>query len=193
MHLIPGPLTRLNYQFVEEIAMPWRMCLFPAVFFLGTLSAHAQNVEGFGGYSYTRFDTSPATTSSPSFNGFELSGQYRFTNWLGAVADFGASVGTLGIPPSMLTYLFGPEASFPARVSPFAHVLIGAAHFGAGNGSDTSFATALGGGIDLRLAHGIYWRTIQGDYLPTRFNGGTQNNLRISTGLVVRFHIGARR
>jgi hypothetical protein len=174
-----------------------RTCLVVAFYFLGSFSTHAQvsesaPLQGFAGYSYTRFDTSAATTSSASFNGVEISGQYRFTKWLGAVADLSGSVGTLGIPPSMLTYLFGPEVSFRARVSPFGHVLIGAAHFGAGNpGSDTSFATAIGGGIDLRVAHGLYWRAIQGDYLPTRFNGGTQNNARISTGLVVRLHIGS--
>lgn len=173
-----------------------RTCLLVALFFLGSLSTHAQTsdagpFEGFGGYSYTRFDTSPVTTSTASFNDLDLSGQYRFANWLGGVADFGASVGSLGIPPSMLTYLFGPEVSIPAHVSPFAHVLVGAAHFGAGSpGSDTSFAAAVGGGIDLRLSRGLYWRVIQGDYLPTRFNGGTQNNVRVSTGLVVRFHIG---
>lgn len=176
-----------------------RMCLLVTLFFLVSLSTYAQlsdpgPFQGFGGYSYTRFDTSPITTSAASFNGFELSGQYRFRNWLGGVADFGGSAGNLGIAPSLTTYLFGPEVSFRARVSPFAHVLIGAAHFGAGNpGSDTSFAAAVGGGIDLRLAHGIYWRVIQGDYLPTRFNGGTQNNVRVSTGLVVRFHIGSGR
>ena len=176
-----------------------RTYLLGVLFLLGSLPTHAQAFDpgpfqAFGGYSYTRFDTSPVTTRTASFNGFDLTGQYRFANWLGGVADFGGSVGTLGIPPSLVTYLFGPEVSLPARVSPFAHVLVGGAHFGAGNpGSDTSFATAIGGGIDIRIGHGFYWRMIQGDYLPTRFNGGTQNNVRVSTGLMVRFHIGIHR
>jgi hypothetical protein len=174
------------------------MCLLVALLFLGSLSTYAQTsnsgpFEGFGGYSYIRFDTSPTTTSATVFNGFELSGQYRFTTWLGGVADFGGSAGNLGIAPSIVTYLFGPEVSFPVRVSPFAHVLVGAAHFGVGNGSDKSFTTAVEGGIDLRLTRGIYWRVIQGDYRPTRFNGATQNNVRVATGLEVRFHIGAQR
>ena len=114
-----------------------RMYLLGVLFLLGSLSTRAQALDPgpfqtFAGYSYTRFDTSPVTTSSTSFNGVEVTGQYRFRNWLSGVADFGGSVGTLGIPPSLVTYLFGPEVSFPARVSPFAHVLIGGAHFGPG-------------------------------------------------------------
>jgi len=35
-------------------------------------------------------------------------------------------------------------------------------------GSDTSFATAIGGGVDYRLFRAVAWR-FQGDYLQTRF------------------------
>ncbi|MGB0034790.1 MAG: outer membrane beta-barrel protein [Candidatus Acidiferrales bacterium] len=155
---------------------------------LVSLSAHAQGlsdkVEVFGGYSYQRFDSSPRV----NFNGWELSGQYKFTDWLGGVADFDGHYGTIaGVDSSVHTFLFGPQISWPARVSPFAHVLIGGAHFSGGGASDTSFATAIGGGIDARIAHGFSWRIIQGDYVITRFFGDTQNNARVSTGIVFRF------
>ena len=52
--------------------------------------------------------------------------------------------------------------------------------------SDTSFASALGGGIDYRLIHGIGWR-VQADMLQTRFFSNTQNNFRLSTGIVLHF------
>ena len=52
--------------------------------------------------------------------------------------------------------------------------------------SDTSLGTALGGGVDFRLAQTIGWR-VQSDYLQTRFFGSVQNNFRFSTGVVVRF------
>jgi hypothetical protein len=52
--------------------------------------------------------------------------------------------------------------------------------------SDTSFAYALGGGIDYHLIPLISWR-VQGDLLQTRFFSNTQNNVRISTGIVVHF------
>lgn len=158
------------------------------LFFLISLSAHAQaitdKVELFGGYSYLHLDSSPAG----NLNGWELSGQYKVTNWLGGVADFSGDYGTVaGVNTHFHTFLFGPQVSWPARVSPFAHVLFGGAHLGVPGGSDTAFASAIGGGIDTRIAHGLSWRIIQGDYLITRFGSTTQNNARISTGIVVRF------
>ncbi len=51
-----------------------------------------------------------------------------------------------------------------------------------GFGSDTSFATALGGGLDYKIIRPVAWR-FQGDYVQTRFFGTTQNNVRLSTGI----------
>jgi hypothetical protein len=152
---------------------------------LASLSARAQDtVEVFGGYSYERFNSSP----NVNFNGWELSGQYKFSSWLGGVADFDGHYGSIsGVSSSVHTFLFGPQVSFPARVSPFAHVLIGGGHFSGGGASDTSFALAIGGGIDAKVGHGLFWRIIQGDYLMTQFFNNTQNNGRISTGIVFRF------
>jgi hypothetical protein len=164
-----------------------RLSLLFALVLLISLSVHAQGlgdkVELFGGYSYMR-------TASPSFNlnGWELAGQYKVTDWLGAVGDFDGHYGSPnGFSTSLHTFLFGPEVSWPARVSPFAHVLFGGAHVSSGGFSDTSFAMAVGAGIDTRLVHGIYWRVIQGDYLPTFFGNSRENNARLSTGIVVRF------
>jgi hypothetical protein len=165
-----------------------KLSLLLGLFFLISLSAHAQGisdkVELFGGYSYMRFDSAPQV----NLNGWELSGQYKFTNWLGGVADLSGDYGShAGVNASVHTFLFGPQISWPSRVSPFAHVLIGGAHFSAGGVTDTSFSSAIGGGIDTKIAHGVSWRIIQGDYLLTRFLGSTQNNARISTGIVFRF------
>jgi hypothetical protein len=75
----------------------------------------------------------------------------------------------------------------PARVSPFAHVLLGGAHISAAGFGNSSFSMAVGGGIDTELSKGLHWRIIQGDYLVTRFGSQTQNNGRLSTGIVLRF------
>jgi hypothetical protein len=165
-----------------------KLSLLLGLFFLISLSAHAQaitdKVELFGGYSYLRQDSA----TPANVNGWELSGQYKFANWIGAVADFSGDYGsTAGISSSFHTFLFGPQVSWPSRVSPFAHVLIGGAHFSIPGAAQTAFASAIGGGIDTRIAHGLSWRIIQGDYLITRFGSTTQNNARISTGIVVRF------
>jgi hypothetical protein len=172
----------------EEISMIRRLSLLLVLVFLGSDRAQAQladnRVDVFGGYSYMRLRTSPAA----NFNGWELAGQYRFNNWLGGVADVDGHYGKLaGVSSTVHTFLFGPQVSWPARVSPFAHVLVGGAHLGGGGFSDTSFSAAFGAGIDTRIARSISWRIIQGDFLPTHFVGGTQTNARVTTGIVVRF------
>lgn len=110
----------------------------------------------------------------------------------------------------LYTFLLGPQVSFSiARFTPFAHVLAGGAHvfqalFDCGcllpNGqapansvTDTSFAYAVGGGLDYELIGPIRLR-IQADALQTRLRGpiaatprSTQTNLRLSTGVVFHF------
>jgi hypothetical protein len=164
------------------------LSLLVGLVLLASLSARAQNFgdkgEVFGGYSYLRIDSAP----SANLNGWELAGQYKVTDWLGAVGDFDGHYGSPdGFSSSLHTFLFGPQVSWPARVSPFGHILFGGAHINSDGFTDTSFAMAIGGGIDARLVHGIYWRVIQGDYLPTRFGGVWQDNTRFSTGVVFRF------
>ena len=177
-----GPTTQTER---GVLFMGRKVFLLVGFILVASLSAHAQDtVELFGGYSYLRVDNSP----SANFNGWEFGGQYKFADWLGGVADFGGQYGSPeGVSTSVHTYLFGPQISWPARVSPFAHLLIGAAHVSGSGFSDTSFSTALGAGIDARVVPGIYWRVIQADYLATRFFSNTQNNARISTGIVFRF------
>jgi len=160
---------------------------------LAPLTAHAQDkVEFFGGYSYMRVEATPLLnpngSSSLNLNGWELSGQYKFFDWLGAVADIDGHYGSpSGVSTSTHSVLFGPQVSWPTRVSPFAHILVGGAHVSTGPFADTSLAVAIGAGIDTKLIHGIYWRVFEGDYLPTHFFGNIQNNVRVSTGIVFKF------
>jgi hypothetical protein len=159
------------------------LCSFPA-----RAQEALTRVEVYGGYAYERFNP---PGDSNNLNGWDLSVQYKFAPWIGGVADFGGEYGTISgaSSSSVHTFLFGPQVSFPARVSPFAHVLIGGGHISLGQGgpSDTAFTEAIGVGIDAHLVHGIAWRVIQGDYVHTGFFGGGQNNGRISTGIVFRF------
>ena len=91
----------------------------------------------------------------------------------------------------MHNVLFGPRVSVSVgKVTPFAHALFGVSRISESasgfSDSDTSFATALGGGVDYRLIHGLGWR-VQADMLQTRFFSDTQNNFRLSTGIVLNF------
>jgi outer membrane protein OmpA-like peptidoglycan-associated protein len=110
---------------------------------------------------------------------------------------------------SVYTYLIGPRLSFRyQRLTPFIQVLVGAALASPVtiNGctgdpvctpldSEYAFAMTSGGGLDVTLTRHIAWRLFQAEYLTTRFsnppsdNAGRdwQGNLRLSTGLVLRF------
>jgi len=165
-----------------------KLSLLLGLILLVSLTAHAQDddkIQLFGGYSFMHNDNRP----DGNLNGWELSGQYKFSSWLGVVADFDGHYGSpQGPSTSKYNYLFGPQVSFPARVSPFFHVLVGGSHqHSDGVGSDSSFAAAIGGGIDTKISGPFYWRIIQGDWIHTSLFGGGQNNGRLSTGIVIKF------
>ena len=159
-----------------------KMLLLFALYVISSPWARAQDkAELFGGFSYMHFQSS-------NLNGWEISGQYKFTDWLGGVADFDGHYGSIsGIGTSTYTFLFGPQISLPSRVSPFGHVLLGGAHNSTGGFGISSFSMALGGGVDAELTDRFHWRLIQMDYLLTQFGGGSQNNFRFSTGILIRF------
>jgi hypothetical protein len=163
-----------------------KLSLLLGLLFFVSFAARAQGilsdkVELFGGYSFMHNDNRPDS----NLNGFEFAGQYKFTSWLGGVADID---GHYGGGASVNNYLFGPQISFPARVSPFAQLLVGVAHMHRnGIGGDTSFAAALGVGIDTKIGGPFHWRIIQGDWIHTSLFGGSQNNGRLSTGIVIKF------
>lgn len=192
-----------------------------SAFSLALPRAAAQDkIELFGGYSFVHASvpasvtilcpvplplpssggTCPTATSNyhPNLNGWEFSGTYKPGSWIGLTADFDGVYGSIGSSSAHLqTYLFGPTVSFPAPVSPFVHVLVGAAHESVGSGfaspnsitstSGSAFATALGAGIDIKAFPFLSFRPIQLDYLVTRFNSSTHNQPRVSAGVVFHF------
>ncbi len=186
--------------------MPKIALLVSVVFLAGLASAQiptAGNV--FFGYSY--YNTNLSSFDRANTNGWEASVEGKFLPFIGIVADFDAHYGSQGfaipvtcpvsIPNCSLSgtadftehnYLFGPRASFSVgKIRPFAEVLIGAGHVSVHNGgSDTSFATAVGGGLDYKFLKLLAWR-LQGDYVHTNLFNVAQNNVRISTGIVLRF------
>jgi len=124
------------------------------------------------------------TASSVNLMGAGISGQYRLSNRLGFVGEFNAGYGG---GASARTLLFGPEVSLRRHYSPFAHILIGGAHVSQRSSSSGSFATEIGGGVDLNVEGKISWRLAEFDYVPTYFHQGRQDNFRLGTGLVFRF------
>jgi hypothetical protein len=150
----------------------------------------------FLGYSYNRGSTGVSGTGN--LNGWEASFEGRVIPHIGIVADFGETYGNFIVPTfvgnftsntRITTYMFGPRVSASiGKFRPFAHVLIGAAHLSQPDVSyaESDFSDAIGGGIDYHLIPMVAWR-VQVDDLQTRFNGGLQNDTRLSTGIALHF------
>jgi hypothetical protein len=174
--------------------------------------ATAQGVEIFGGYSYVDAHTPVTTTIAcpgmtcpvstntdhSNLNGFELAGTFKPNDWFGITGDFSAHYGTTaGASNHLQTFLAGPKISYPADISPFVHVLVGGAHDTLGTGasgsnivvptSRTAFAAVAGVGLDAKIAPFVSLRVIQFDYLLTTFRSTTQNQPRVSSGIVIHF------
>jgi opacity protein-like surface antigen len=158
---------------------------------VSALGQDTPKAELFGGYSY----------AGSGSNGFDASIAGNVNHWFGLVADVGGQYSTFtdqGFTEkiSSHSFLFGPRFSLrKSRAVPFVHALFGVANVKTDTDefgpplffSDTSFAMALGGGVDVRINDRLAIRVVQIDYLRTNFFGGTQNKGRIAAGVVLRF------
>lgn len=174
-----------------------RIVVIAFVLLLFTAMASAQVPTSgniFFGYSYAH--ASLNGNNNVGLNGWNGSLEGKVLPWVGLVADLGGYYGSQNVGPfhvtgNVYTFLFGPQVSVGVgKFTPFAHALFGAGHTSANatgfSDSDISFATALGGGLDYKIVKGLAWRG-QLDFLQTRFYSQTQDNVRFSTGIVLRF------
>jgi len=145
------------------------------------------------------------------FNGFEVSATGNLSRYFGLKADFSAHFKNQTFspaPPASLdvdSRLFNFLGGVQLKDKPFAHALVGAAHTrneltfnnficlaivpnpcANTTVSETGFAGAFGGGLDIRASDRVDVRVIQFDYNPTRLFDSTQHNFRIGVGIV--FH-----
>ncbi len=156
-----------------------------------------------GGYSYINFN--PGSPFS-SFNNQGGTGSFTYnaSRWLGLTAELGGYdfSGNQGSNPrnpgSFLTYLFGPRLNLRRfnYFVPFAEFLVGGFRGDSnltGSLPQSSFALVAGGGVDVVFTKNVAWRFAQIDYLMTNASGpllgasSRQNNLRLGTGLVIRW------
>ncbi len=158
--------------------------------------------EVAGGYSYINFHPGDPFNSFNSHGGTG-SFTYNPSRILGLTAEFGGynferNVAGTPIKSSLTSLLFGPRLNLRRfdHFVPFTEFLFGVANSGiemTGSDSQNVFAMATGGGVDVVLNKNLAWRFAQIDYLMTNFTGpnvgssGRQNNLRLGSGLVVRW------
>jgi len=194
--------------------------LLPLVMFAGVLTvppglcaqAHPEsryggtpNVELYGGYSFVFRTFNPTSTSTAvtGRNGWDASLKVPlFGSFLGIKGDVSGNYLNNDLDPNLntksLTFLLGPQISGHfGRSTLFAHGMVGSAHLSAKPipdlRSDTTFAVAVGAGLDLGLSRNFAWR-VTGDYFNTHYQATDQNireilnsNGRVSTGPVIRF------
>ena len=157
--------------------------------------------EGFNG-----FNTSVTGNVSRRVGlKFDFSGHFKSRS-IPLAPILPLAAGTVDINSRLYNFLGGVQIknnSSDATFKPFAHALVGAAHgrnrvsvSDAGcvaifpdpcnfTETDTGFAGAFGGGIDIRASDRIDIRVIQIDYNPTRLFDSTQHNFRIGVGIVI--------
>ena len=135
---------------------------------------------------------------------FDFSGYYKTT-----ITPFGSIARGATINSQVYNYLGGIQVknnSSEKVFKPFAHALVGVAQARSRvrisnevctailpslcrpdfTETETVFAGAFGGGLDIRLTNRIDLRVVQFDYNPTRFFDSTQHNTRVGIGVV--FH-----
>jgi opacity protein-like surface antigen len=187
-------------------------CLGVALFlFAGLANAQIPSGNVFLGFSYESTNTTAfgpnlvgTTVSRPNLHGWEGSFEGKVFPLIGIVGDVSGHYGTqsfteltpngplnISVTGHEQEYLVGPRLAVPVgKFTPFCEVFVGAAHIHTGGTlpgpSNTSFATAVGGGLDYRVFHPIALR-VEGDWIHTKFFSSTQNNLRLSAGVVFRF------
>ena len=187
-------------------------CIAVALFlFAGLANAQIPSGNVFLGFSYERSNSTAfgpnrvrTTVTSPNLHGWEASFEGKVLPFVGIVGDVSGHYGTqsftettsngsqnINVTGHEQEYLVGLRFSVPVgKLTPFAEAMAGAAHIHTGGSlpgpSNTSFATAVGGGLDYRLFGPVALRA-EGDYLRTKFFSSTQNNFRLSAGVAFHF------
>jgi hypothetical protein len=190
-------MGRLVSWFVSLAAI---VCVFAGPASGQSYQGRSSQFDISGTYSFVR-GIAANTGEGFNLNGGSASLAYNFTDRFSAIADIGAyrfNVLPAGIRSTMYTYTAGPRVKLikSGRLTPFAQILAGGgrlnAHSNGIEAGENGFVMAVGGGLDIAFHRHFAFRVAQADYLMTRFDRvdgspATQNNIRLSMGLVVRF------
>jgi len=154
---------------------------------------HSQEIprgQLFGGYSYLNFDSrSFGFANRSSLNGYTVSPAFNITYGLGVVAEVS---GQYGSRMNFRDVTIGPQFVYGRGNLVFSgHALFGSTrsfvNVGAGE-RDRERGALLGGALDLGISSRFAIRVFQADYVRSTLFDGKQNSVRISTGLVYRWH-----
>ncbi len=158
-----------------------------SVLLLLAVPASAQDYpkgEIFVGISYANVDDT-IDKEREHFIGFQTSFAGNLNESFGIVADFGSQLN----PFVGETYEFMVGPRFTSRgdtATGFVHAMFGRAAFSGNVNSDTGFAMAFGGGLDVNVGGRLVLRAFQFDYVPTRLFNTRQHNIRLGLGVVFK-------
>jgi hypothetical protein len=150
--------------------------------------------EIFGGYSYRNFDSPTIGYASRSnLNGFNIEPTFNLNTQWSIVADVS---GQYGSQLTVYNFLFGPQYSWRKEKSKFfVNGLFGKGQNTVNIKTETrngfesvGLAVAAGGGYDRDLTPRFTLRVVEADYVHTHTFDASQNDVRVSTGLI--FHFG---
>lgn len=152
------------------------------------------NWDAYAGYSYVF----SAPGSSGGASGWDASLKmpvlFPFLGIKGDVSGFNSKSGP-DLSTKQMFFLLGPQVGLHISTSTiFVHGMIGSAHLSSSVvPSGTTFAMAVGGGLDAGMSRHLAWR-VTGDYYNTHYHSGgdtataiTNSPKRFSTGPVFRF------
>jgi hypothetical protein len=154
------------------------------------------------GYQYQHYDVFGRSFSN---NGYNVDAGLHLFDWLtggegrltvGAegttVFGFGHTGGSPDLEAKSLFVGGGGHIAIQSRsrLEPWVHVLVGLEHFRFTQtntiGSNSTFGFMGGGGLDIKVNRGMYWR-VQADYLGTTLQSNEQSNYSVGTGVIIYF------
>ena len=130
------------------------------------------------------------TGSSSRHSGFMNQTGFNLTRTLGLENYMG--IYSLGSGTQLIADFFGGKATYRlAKFSPYALAGLGVGYFTAstsyGYGSQSSFATRIGAGVDVPINDTMAWKvevSRMAFHIQTNANSGWTNGTNISTGIV---------
>lgn len=155
----------------------------------------------FGGFTsvFDKGDPKSYSVGSFNFDGGEASAEVRVSRYVGIVGGYGWHWSNRDGQVLQKLLLIGPQFSPHAihhGLIPFAHVLFGHVHgtidyynpVGAPPSvtEGSVFATALGGGLDIKLGGHFWFRAIEADWLHGDLRPDHHATSRVSAGIVLR-------
>ena len=185
-------LAKVRCRTFQSRAVRWAILAFSLGAIVWPAQTRAQEVprlQLFGGYSYTRFDSSTfGFAGGSNLNGWNAAVSGNIIRGFGATAEL---TGQYGNHMNLRDFAAGPQFLFPhGKMLFFAHALFGKGRTFVSEGGgvgDTQRAYLVGGGVDMPFRHHFDIRVVQGDYVRTELLGQNQNNFRVSAGVVYRW------